>query len=210
MHDFIKIGASATARNDADASHNREHFKEYGLKVVNLIGSPGCGKTSLLEAMSAKLGPQLAVIEGDIRTTIDADRVKKAGARAVQIETGGECHLLARQVGHALHNLDLSGVRLLVIENVGNLVCPADYDLGEDLKIAVLSVAEGDEKPAKYPPLFIRASAVVITKIDLLPYVTFDLARAKSDCLKLNSAARFFETSVRTGQGLEELLAYLK
>jgi len=209
MHDFIRIGTSATARNDADASHNREHFKEHGLKVVNLIGSPGCGKTSLLEALAAKLGPKLAVVEGDIHTTFDADRVKKAGARAVQIETGGECHLLARQVGRVLHDLDLAGVRLLAIENVGNLVCPADYDLGEDLKIAVLSVAEGDEKPAKYPPLFVRAGAVVFTKTDLLPYVTFDLERAKSDCRKLNSAVRFFETSVKTGQGMNELLAYL-
>jgi hydrogenase nickel incorporation protein HypB len=153
------------------------------------------------------MGETLAVIEGDIRTSLDADRVRNAGARAVQIETGGECHLLARQVGRALHGLDLSGVRLAAIENVGNLVCPADYDLGEDMKVAVLSVAEGDEKPAKYPALFVRAGLLVLTKVDLLPYVTFSVDRVRADCAKLNSAMRILTTSCRTGEGVHELLS---
>ncbi len=209
MHDFLSIGASATARNDADAAHNREHFRSHGLRVVNLIGSPGCGKTALLESLARRMKGTLAVVEGDIHTALDADRVRNAGGRAVQIETGGECHLLARQVGDALHGLDLGGVRLLVIENVGNLVCPADYDLGEDAKVAVLSVAEGDEKPVKYPALFVRANLLVITKADLLPHVTFDVERIRADCARLNSSMRLVVTSCKTGQGVEELESVL-
>jgi hydrogenase nickel incorporation protein HypB len=173
-----------------------------------MISSPGSGKTSILERMAARMGATLAVITGDIQTAFDADRLTRAGAAAVQIETGGACHLTAAMVQKALTGLELDDKKLLVIENVGNLVCPAAFDLGEDKKIAVLSVAEGDEKPAKYPALFTRASVVLVNKIDLLPYVKFSIDRVQDDCRKLNRDIKLFPLSCTTGEGFEEWMEY--
>ena len=202
MAEPVRIRSSAMAVNDAFARKNRELFAGRGLRVVNMIGSPGCGKTSLLEALGKRMGEKLAVVTGDLRTTLDADRLTASGAQAVQIETGDACHLTAKMVGEALGTVDLGKAERLVIENVGNLVCPAAFDLGEAAKVAVLSVAEGDEKPVKYPTLFVRAGLLVITKTDLLPHVTFSVERVKADCAKLNSEMRIITTSVKAGEGI--------
>lgn len=204
MSEKITISSSVHARNDIIAQQNRTIFKTHGLTVMNMISSPGSGKTSVLEVMAKRYGERLAVITGDIQTTFDADRSLKAGAAAFQIETGGSCHLSADMIHKSLESFDLHGRTMLVIENVGNLVCPSTYDLGEDFKVALLSVTEGDEKPAKYPALFTRAKAVLINKIDLLPYVTFNVERAKTDCKKLNSNVAFFPISCTTGEGFED------
>lgn len=192
------------------AEENRALFGKHGIFAVNLIGSPGSGKTTLLERTLAEVGLKAAVIEGDIRTSIDADRIRATGTPAVQIETGGACHLDPAMVAKAVSQLALSGVELLFIENVGNLVCPSGVDLGEDIKVAVTSVTEGDEKPAKYPALFIRSAAVIINKVDLLPYVNYSLDRATRDCRRINSAAEVFAVSSTTGEGFEAWLEFLR
>jgi hydrogenase nickel incorporation protein HypB len=173
MSESITISSSVSAANNIIAARNRALFAAKKIAVFNMISSPGSGKTSILERMARHYGPALAVITGDIQTTFDADRLLQAGATALQIETGGSCHLNAHMVELALSKISLDNKELLVIENVGNLVCPSAFDLGEDFKVAVLSVTEGDEKPAKYPALFTRAKAAIINKIDLLPYVPF-------------------------------------
>ncbi len=209
MIEKLRLAKSAYALNDAVAEQNRQMFKEAGITVVNMISSPGSGKTSLLEALARRMRRALLVITGDIQTQLDKERIEKAGAQAIQIETRGSCHLSAAMINSVVKKLSFSGVELLVIENVGNLVCPSSYDLGEHEKIAVLSVAEGDEKPIKYPTLFIRAGAVVINKIDLLPYVNFDMDRALSDIRKLKHDAEIFKTSCVTGEGIDGLSSYL-
>jgi len=208
MTESIRIASSVYAANDAFARQNRLLFAGKKLVALNMISSPGSGKTSVLERMAARYGSALAVITGDIQTTFDADRLKAAGAAAVQIETGGSCHLSAAMVHKALTRMDLDNKKLLVIENVGNLVCPAAFDLGENKKIAVLSVAEGDEKVAKYPALFARAAAVIVNKTDLLPYVNFSVDRVREDCLKLNREIRMFPLSCTTGEGFEVWMDY--
>jgi hydrogenase nickel incorporation protein HypB len=210
MAETIRISSNVHAANDASARRIRALFAARGMIALNMISSPGSGKTSILERMAQTYGATLAVITGDIQTTFDADRLVKAGATAVQIETGGSCHLNAPMVEKALASMNLDKKKLMVIENVGNLVCPATFDLGEDQKVAVLSVAEGDEKPAKYPALFTRAAAVIINKIDLLPYVKFNVARVKDDCRKLNAKAKVFALSCTTGEGFDEWLDYCK
>jgi hydrogenase nickel incorporation protein HypB len=208
--EVISVKELAKKKNEEAAAQNRELFRSKGWRVLNLISSPGSGKTALLEALGRRWGTRLAVLTADIQTTQDADRIQAAGAKALQIETGGTCHLTAMMVRDSLAKLDMDGVEFLVIENIGNLICPAGYDLGESAKVALLSVAEGDEKPSKYPGLFLRAEAVVITKVDLLPHVTFDVARAEGDCRKLNPEVRFFRTSTRTGEGLEAFERYVE
>ncbi len=205
-----KAPISVRAKNAALAEENRRAFAEKGLLVLNLIGSPGCGKTSLLERTAERFKARMAVIEGDVKTTLDAQRIDKAGARAVQIETGGACHLDALQVQRAAGELDLDGVDVLFIENVGNLVCPSGLDLGEDAKVAVISTPEGDEKPAKYPALFVRAGVVIINKVDLLPHLEYSLERATGDCRKLNSAVSVLPLSCKTGEGLEAWLDFIE
>jgi hydrogenase nickel incorporation protein HypB len=209
MSEKIVVQTPASAKNDAIARENRSAFKAAGLRVINLISSPGSGKTSLLEHMGRHFGAKLGVITGDIQTTIDADRITASGARAVQIQTGGACHLTAEMIRKNLSAFDLNALKYLVIENVGNLVCPATCDLGEDSKIAMLSVTEGDEKPVKYPALFVRARAVIINKIDLLPYVKFDIDRASDDCRKLNAGVTIFAMSCTTGQGMQAWFDFL-
>lgn len=205
----VKVESPVMARNREEAEKNRKALHELGLFTVNMISSPGSGKTALLEAMARELGEGLAVIEGDVQTARDAERVRAAGARAIQIETGGSCHLDARRVGEKITELDLSGVKILVIENVGNLVCPAAYDLGEDMKAAILSLPEGDDKVLKYPSLFRRVQALVINKIDLAPYLEFDVDRAVAECASLNESFETFRLSAKTGEGVDVWCRYL-
>ena len=208
MPESIRIASSVHAANDAVARQNRLLFTGRKLMVLNMISSPGSGKTSVLERMAARYKSALAVITGDIQTTFDADRLTRAGAAAVQIETGGSCHLSAAMVHTVIMGMDLDNKKLLVIENVGNLVCPASFDLGENRKIAVLSVAEGDEKVAKYPALFARAAAVIVNKTDLLPYVNFSVDRVREDCRRLNRDVMLFPLSCTTGEGFNAWMDY--
>jgi hydrogenase nickel incorporation protein HypB len=208
-HSKIQLNVNVLKANNSFAEENRAVFKKSGMYAVNIIGSPGSGKTTIVEALARHFGKSMAVIEGDIQTRRDAERVIRAGSRAWQIETNGSCHLDAHSVGHALDHLDPSGCKLLVIENVGNLVCPASYDLGEDEKIAVLSIPEGDDKVLKYPSLFHRAGVLLINKVDLSPYVDFDISKAVNECRSLNRSFTSFEISAKTGQGMDTLYAYL-
>lgn len=196
--------------NERQAEENRALFG--AALVVNLIGSPGCGKTTLLEQTIAALGDELrlAVIEGDIYTTKDAERIERRGVGVVQVNTAGGCHLSAEITARAAAGLDLAHTDILFIENVGNLVCPAEFDLGEDCKVAVLSVVEGDDKPAKYPLLFQKARAVVLNKCDLLPYTNFDKASALADIRSLSGDAPVFEMSAAKGEGLGPWLDWLR
>jgi hydrogenase nickel incorporation protein HypB len=198
--------------NDVAAAEVRRRLKAHGVRALNLMSSPGAGKTTLVERTLAQARDRFAVgvIEGDIATTADAERAEAAGAVAVQINTRGGCHLEAHMVGAALEELDLTSVDLVVIENVGNLVCPAAWDLGEDARVVVASVTEGDDKPAKYPQMFAVANALVINKIDLLPYVDFDIAKARRAAQMVNPQLRIFEVSCRTGKGLEAWSQWLR
>ena len=198
--------------NDHQAEHNRAHFDAAGVLVVNLMSSPGSGKTSLLEATIHALRGRLtvAVIEGDLETENDARRIRAAGAKAVQITTGNACHLDAAMVHAALHALDLQGVDILFIENVGNLVCPAAFDLGQHRNVVLLSVTEGDDKPQKYPVMFRKADLLGITKLDLLAAVgDFAPDRAAFHLRNLANAAPILEISARSGAGMASWIAWL-
>lgn len=208
----IKLLRNVLEANDAVAGENRRLLKTRGIYTVNLIASPGAGKTTLLERTLEGLEGELrvAVIEGDIAGSVDAERIGRHGVPVVQINTGGDCHLNAGTVRAALESLPLEGVQLVFIENVGNLVCPAGFDLGEDAKVVILSVAEGDDKPAKYPLIFERSGAMVLNKIDLLGMVDFDLQKAKADSRALNPGLPIFELSARTGLGMEGWLEWVR
>lgn len=195
--------------NDDEAARNRALFAARGVRVVNLISSPGSGKTTLLQALARRMGARLAVIVGDPETDRDAVRIREAGCQAVQIETRGACHLDARSVRERVGELDLSGTDLLVIENVGNLVCPAVYDLGEHQKVALLSTPEGDDKVLKYPAIFSRILTLVVTKIDLLEHLDFDCDRVEAECRSLNPRVVCLRASARTGEGIDALEARL-
>jgi hydrogenase nickel incorporation protein HypB len=207
----VTIERKVLEKNDAFAATNRDALVRHGVFAINLVSSPGAGKTTLLERTIAALDGRLriAVVEGDVQTDLDAQRVAKYGVPVVQIVTNGGCHLEARLVQDALARLDLASADVLVIENVGNLVCPANFDLGEDLKVVVLSVTEGDDKPLKYPAMFQRASVLIINKIDLVPYVDADVAAIRRHALLTNPDLQIFETSCRTGEGIAELTAWL-
>lgn len=206
-----KLNISARESNDQIAALNRSFFYNHGLFTVNIIGSPGCGKTSILEYTAKHFKESFAVIVGDVKTALDSDRIIQSGHNnAYAIETGGGCHLTAGQIKEKTEQINLDSIDYLFIENVGNLVCPSSFDLGENLKIAVLSIPEGDEKVRKYPSLFLRASVVLINKIDLLPYMDYDIQRVKEDCKVHNPKVEIFETSTKTGQGLEDFFQYLK
>lgn len=208
----IPVVRNILEANEKMASDARDVFSARGILVLNLISSPGAGKTTLLERTLRDLSGEfrMAVIEGDLQTDNDARRVAATGAQTVQINTDGGCHLNSAMILEALKNLDLDGVDILFIENVGNLVCPVEFDCGEDAKVALLSVAEGDDKPEKYPLLFHLAKAMILNKIDLLPYVDFDPVRASSFARKLNSDLAIFDVSCRTGEGLENWRAWLR
>jgi len=210
MSEKIRLTKSAHAINDTVAQQNRAVFSSANLVVLNIISSPGSGKTSLMEQLGKRLGHRLLVITGDIQTQLDKERIERAGARAIQIETHGSCHLTAQMIQTVITGLSFDNLEYLIIENIGNLVCPSGYDLGEQEKIAMLSVAEGDEKPIKYPSLFVRASGVIINKIDLLPYVNFDMNRAETDIKQLKNDAVIFKTSCTTSEGVDEFISYLE
>ncbi len=208
----VMVLENLLSENDRVADHVRAHLDERGILAVNLMSSPGSGKTSLLEAMIEALPPGLgvAVVEGDLETENDADRIRRHGVRAVQITTGVTCHLDATMVHDALHDLPLDGVDLLFIENVGNLVCPADFDVGQHLDVVLLSVTEGDDKPDKYPVIFRGADMVLLTKTDLLPHIEeFDPARARRSIGRVRGSGPILEVSAKTGQGLDAWLAWL-
>ncbi len=198
--------------NDAIADQNKRFFSEKNILAINVISSPGAGKTTLIEntIKALKNNLTIAVIEGDIQSTYDADKISETGAQVVQINTGGGCHLDANMVSNALTQLDLDPVDLLIIENVGNLVCPAEFSLGENFKVMLLSVPEGDDKPLKYPLVFHESAALLINKIDLLPYVNFNVEKIKSESLRINSDLSIFEVSCKTGEGLQDWYDWLK
>ncbi len=197
--------------NDQLAQENRKRFDSTGTLAVNLVGSPGCGKTTFLEALFActkgKLSP--AVIEGDIAGAIDAERIDAMGVPVVQINTDGACHLDAAMIAAAVDDLPCAGIDLLVVENVGNLVCTAGFDLGEHLRIVLLSIAEGDDKVHKYPAIFQRSDALVITKTDLAPHSNFDTERARADMKRLAPQAEIFETAALRGEGIPAVADWL-
>ena len=198
--------------NDHQALHNREHFDRHGVLAVNLMSSPGAGKTALLEATIDALDGRLrvAVIEGDLETENDAERIRRKGVPAIQISTGSACHLDAHMVHSALHELALDDVDIVFIENVGNLVCPASFDLGQHLNVALLSTPEGDDKPAKYPVMFRSADLVLITKSDLLAVLDdFSPERAEQCLRNLASSAPLYEVSSKNGAGLDTWLQWL-
>ena len=207
----VTVRQNVMKANDEVAGANRRRLEETATLAVNLISSPGSGKTTLLERTIERLKDRwsLAVIAGDVQTERDADRLRKYGIPVLAIETGGSCHLDARQVANVLEPLDLSGIDLLLIENVGNLVCPSAYDLGEEMKVVLVSVAEGEDKPWKYPAIFRRAGALVVTKIDLAPYVNASVARIIDAARSYQRDLPAFPTSGYTGEGLEDWVAWL-
>ncbi|MFN4148424.1 MAG: hydrogenase nickel incorporation protein HypB [Rhodocyclaceae bacterium] len=208
----VRLEQDILAKNDAYAAQNRERFAGRGVLALNLVSSPGSGKTTLLiktiEALKDRL--PIAVIEGDQQTSMDAERIRATGAPAVQINTGKGCHLDAHMVGHALEKLPLEKGSVLMIENVGNLVCPAAFDLGEAGKVVILSVTEGEDKPLKYPDMFRAARLMLINKIDLLPHLEFDVDRAIAYARRVNPLIEVMRVSARTGEGMAGWLAWIE
>ena len=202
----LTIERKVLEKNDAIADDLRKSLKENKIFSINLVSSPGSGKTSLVEKTvansSAKI--KIAVIEGDVQTDLDAQRIEAFDIPVVQIVTNGACHLEAGLVRDAYKKIDYKDVELLIIENVGNLVCPAGYDLGEDLKVVIVSTTEGDDKPLKYPAMFRNSGVLIINKIDLVPYTGCSLERLKSNALAINPSLKVFETSCTTGEGINE------
>jgi len=208
----VSVLQDLLSENDHQAGHNREHFDSQGILAINLMSSPGAGKTAPLEATIDALSSDcsIAVIEGDLETENDAERIRAKGVPAVQIATGSACHLDAHMVHDALHELDLTGIDLVFIENVGNLVCPASFDLGQHLNVTLLSCTDGDDKPAKYPVMFRAADLVLITKADLLEVLgDFDPATAERYLRRLASRASMQTLSARSGQGMDDWLEWL-
>jgi hydrogenase nickel incorporation protein HypB len=208
----IKLVKDILQANEVIAAQNKELFADKGVYVINLMGGAGAGKTTLLERTIERLQGRrrMAVIEGDIATSRDAERIAALQIPAVQINTGGECHLDGNMVRTGLAQLNFDGIDLLVVENVGNLVCPAEFNIGEDSKVMVCSVAEGDDKPLKYPLMFQVSSLLLLNKIDLLPHVPFDVERFRADALKVNPRLKIIPLSCTTGEGLEAWLRWLE
>lgn len=207
----VQVRQAILSKNDRVAEQNRGFFRARGLCVLNVLSSPGSGKTTFLRETVRASAHQLksGIIVGDLATDNDAQRLRASGAPVVQITTGTMCHLEAAMIARALKQLALDGLQLLIIENVGNLVCPASYDLGEDLRVVLFSVTEGEDKPLKYPPMFQAADAVVISKIDLAQACDFNRDLALVNLGRIAPKARIFETSAKTGQGLDSWLAYV-
>lgn len=208
---MVRIEQDILAKNNEYAEANRRHFAERGIFALNLVSSPGSGKTTLLAATVARLKDRLpvAVIEGDQQTSNDAERIRAAGAPAVQVNTGKGCHLDAHMVGHALERLAPADDSVLFIENVGNLVCPAAFDLGEAHKVVVLSVTEGADKPLKYPDMFHAATLMLLNKTDLLPYVDFDVDECIANARRINPKIEVIRVSAKTGEGMGEWLEWI-
>jgi hydrogenase nickel incorporation protein HypB len=210
MHE-IHIGEDLRGKNREIAEENRTYLHGRGVVTFNLMSAPGAGKTSLLVKTLPLIEEKyrIGVIEGDIQTRRDAERIEALGVQVFQIETGGVCHLDARMVHSALHALDPDSLDILFIENVGNLVCPAEFDLGEDARVMLLSVSEGDDKPKKYPLMFTESRLLLLNKIDLLPHVEFDLEKAKRESLEINPRLEIMEISCRTGRGIDEWVEWI-
>ncbi|MBF1756763.1 hydrogenase nickel incorporation protein HypB [Veillonella tobetsuensis] len=208
----VEVKTNVLAKNDAIASSLQQIFKEKHIFVFNLMGSPGAGKTSLLEATLQDLAKDynVAVIEGDLFTSKDAERIHALGVPVIQINTVGGCHLDANMIQDAISDLDLDALDMIIIENVGNLVCPAEFDIGEAVKVTVLSVTEGEDKPLKYPLIFKESKAILLNKIDLLPYVPFDKEKAIKDIRNLNPQGQVFEISCTVKDGLVPWLTWLR
>jgi hydrogenase nickel incorporation protein HypB len=211
MAKIITIEQRILRRNSEVAAENRRMFDARRVFAVTLASSPGSGKTSLLEKSLILLRQEVSVgvIEGDVQTDNDARRIEALGVPVVQVVTNGTCHLDAQMIQGAVKHLDLDKVELLFIENIGNLVCPASYELGEHLRIVVGSTTEGEDKPLKYPAMFRKSDALVLNKLDLLPYLTYDLKEARTLALRVNSALEIFETSCTTGQGIPEFCRWI-
>lgn len=208
----VELRTDVLTNNNLSADFNRDLFTKTNTLVVNLMSSPGAGKTTLLCETIRRLSSEfkIAVIEGDLATSQDADRIRETGAQAVQINTHGGCHLDARMVAAVLPEFDFSEINILFIENVGNLVCPSGYDLGQTHKIAVLSVPEGNDKIPKYPTMFMRTEMVLLNKIDILPYVDFDVELAKKDLEALNANSSIITLSARTGESFDIWIQWIK
>ena len=210
-HRVLEVRQAILEKNDRLAERNRGFFHARGLLVLNVLSSPGSGKTTFIHETVRRLGKRLktGVIVGDLATDNDAQRLRESGAPVVQITTGTVCHLEAEMVARALKALDLTGVELLIIENVGNLVCPASYDLGEDLRVVLLSVTEGEDKPLKYPPMFQSAGVAVVSKMDLATACDFNREQVTTNLRRLAPKAQVFEVSAKTGQGMDAWCAFL-
>ncbi|MFC1912922.1 hydrogenase nickel incorporation protein HypB [Chloroflexota bacterium] len=208
----VKVLQNILDANDQMANRNRQVIDKAGVLAVNIMASPGAGKTSLVLQTLAQLKERvkIAVIEGDIASTIDADRIGKEEVAVVQINTGGACHLDANMIGNALDSLSLEDIDLLLIENVGNLVCPAEFHTGAHKRMMLLSMPEGDDKPYKYPLMFIESEVIILNKIDLLPYLDFDTAAFKQAVTGLNPEVKIFPVSCKTGEGIPEWTSWLE
>lgn len=208
----INLEEEVLSDNNAAAKFNRELFEKSKTLVINMMSSPGAGKTTLLEKTIEALGKdfRIGVIEGDLATQKDADRIRALGAKAVQINTHGGCHLDARMIAKVIPEFNFDEIDILFIENVGNLVCPSGYDLGQNHKMAVLSVPEGNDKIPKYPQMFMRTEMVVLNKIDLLPYLDFDVEMAREDLKGINPESILLPLSSRTGEGLDGWLSWIR
>ena len=208
----VKVVTQILEANDRIAEENRKLFDKSGVYVINIMSAPGAGKTSLLEKTIKEISgkTKIGVIEGDIAGSDDAKRIKNLGIPVVQINTGGACHLDANMIREAIDGFPLKGLDLLIIENVGNLVCPAEFKVGEDIKVMLLSITEGDDKPLKYPLMFQESSALVLNKIDLLPYTNADVGKIKKNSLSLNPKLKIFEVSCKTGEGMSKWVKWLQ
>lgn len=208
----IKVLKNILSANDQIAEHNRQLLEANGVFSVNVMASPGAGKTSLIMETIKRLKDKvkIGVIEGDISSNIDAQTVSKTGIPVLQINTGGECHLDASMINGALNNFQLTGIKLLFIENVGNLVCPAEFALGEKLKVMITHTPEGDDKPCKYPLMFSEADIIIINKIDLLPYVNFSIDSFSKNVKTINRNGKIFPVSCSTGEGIDSWINWLK
>lgn len=211
MTNKVNIGKKILSANEEYAQKNRDFFKNNNKSCINIISSPGSGKTTILTRTITDIQDKIkiAVIEGDIQTDLDAQRIKATNAPAIQVNTNGSCHLSAAQVTDAIEKLPADETELFIIENVGNLVCPSAFELGESAKVVVLSVAEGDDKPAKYPEIFAKSTAMLINKTDLLGAVDFDIERASRDAAVINKDIKIFPVSAKTGEGMQAWYEWL-
>jgi len=208
----IKVMKKILNVNDRIAEELRNELKEKGILFINLMSSPGSGKTTILEKTAEKFGNKICVIEGDIRTTLDAERVSRAGIQAYQINTGpfgGDCHLESGWIKSAIDEIDLSNIEILFVENIGNLVCPAEFDVGAHINAVVLSVTEGEDKPLKYPLAFQNSHLCIISKTDLLPYLDINIENIKENIRKVNPKMKIIEISAKSGEGLNDWKEYL-